>query len=56
MAGAGGSRREVSLFHKTVGNASQRQISGNAAAGRSAADYNHIRFNHFYLFFFVLKH
>jgi hypothetical protein len=56
VTGAGGSCREIAFLHETVGNAAQSQISGNAAAGCSAADYYDISFNHFYLFFFVLKH
>jgi hypothetical protein len=56
VTGSGGSRREIALLHETVRNAAQSQISGNAAAGCSSTDYNDISFNHFYLFFFVLKH
>ena len=56
MAGAGGSCREVAFFDEAVGNAAQRQISGNAAAGGSAADNNNISFNHVILFFFLPVH
>jgi hypothetical protein len=53
VAGACGSRSEVALFHKTMGNAAQSQIPGYSAAGRSTADNNHIRFNHCFLRLFL---
>jgi hypothetical protein len=56
VAGAGGACREVAFFNKTMGNTAQRQIPGNTATGRSSTNNDHIRFNHAYLFFFVLKH